>query len=236
MNFKLYPEKHNLKYIAWLLLCCFCNNLLAAEPQFSKEQIQWLESDEEHPTASINEGKLNFLTGKPNKSEHYHENNLWIDKETIQTGWAQLDQCHTNLDAVPALQILYHKDRIRHLKIISKRNIGEASVRGHRIVLTNINKHAKICIQSSSKVFRPITNLHYALTNGPFMRKFLDGYYPLKVSLSIHYPESILKLIKIQPAPQTGWEVQYRKNQVILSGRFEGELRTHLLFKYLPES
>lgn len=225
------------KYIAWLLLCFFYASAAAApaaeNSDFSKQQLEWLESDEEHPTAEVNEGELEFLPGKANKPEHQHDNHLWISQQTISTGWAKLDQCHTNLDAVPDLQIVYHKDRIRNLKIISRRNIAEANVEGHRVVLHNISRHSRICLQAYSRVFWPTTEGHYVLSNGPFMRKFLDGYYPLKVSLNVHYPESLLKLIQIRPAPQTGWEVQYRKNTVILSGRFEGELRTHLLFKHL---
>lgn len=231
--------KNHSKYIAWLLLCFFYTSAAAVpaaeKDGFSKEQLEWLESDEEHPAAQVNEGELEFLPGKANKPEHHHENHLWINQETIRTGWAKLDQCHTNLDAVPDLQIVYHKDRIRNLKIISRRNIADAGVEGHHIVLHNISRNSRICLEAYTRVFWPTTQGYYALTNGPFMRKFLDGYYPLNVSLNVHYPELILKLIEIRPAPQAGWKVQYRKNQVILSGRFEGELRTRLLFKYLPE-
>jgi len=233
--------KNCREYIAWLLLCCLSGGV-AAEPApagtegFTKEQLEWLESEKEHPAIEINEGELEFLADGPDKPEHHHENHIWITRKSIETGWARLEQCHTDLDAVPSLQIVYNEDRVREIKIVSTRNIGHASVYGHKVLLENIARGSKICLEAHSNVLQPAANQHFTVRNGPFMRQFLDGYYPITVTLNIHYPETMLKLITVNPAPQSGWKVEHMKNEVMLKGRFKGRLKTNLLFKRLAQS
>ncbi len=63
--------------------------LLYAEP-FTPEQLEWLESDSEHPVEHVNEGALVFLPLSEN-IEYVHESTLRMGDETIATGWARLD-------------------------------------------------------------------------------------------------------------------------------------------------
>jgi hypothetical protein len=69
----------------------------------------------------------------------------------------------------------------------------------------------------------------YELQNGPFMRRFLDGYYPMRVSLEIEYP-SRLTLADYTPATQPGFSVSTTPGQVVAEAVFEGQLRTRFRF------
>lgn len=205
---------------------------------FTEEQLKWLESEEEHPTAQVNEGALTFLP-TTQETEHLHDNQLWIDQGTIASGWARLRQCHTSLDAVPRLDIVYHPDRIRDLKVISSNSIASAVATGHTIELQDIEPGAEICISATSRVFHPVEStqdgMRYELVNGPFMRQFLDGFYPLQVRIQVNYPQDLLKLVSVSPESQSGWNLRYDAGRIEMQGRFEGKLTTRLIFEKLQE-
>lgn len=224
--------KHLTKYILCLYLAAF--GVLASEPSgFTREQLEWLESDTDHPALSVNEGELEFLDYPADKPEHHHRNHIYITPDSIQTGWTRLEQCHDNLDAVPSLQIVYHRDRVRDLSIVQQHNIERAWVDGHTVQLENIRRNSRICIEANSMTLHRESRTHMTLKNGPFMRQFLDGFYPLRVSLHVHFPGNLLRLVDVLPVNQDGWDVQSHRNKVILGGRFTGKLTTRLRFEIL---
>lgn len=200
---------------------------------FTEEQLQWLESDDDNPSPAleVSEGELAFLPTTARKPEHWHNNRIWIDETSIRTGWTRLHQCHHHLDAVSALQIVYHKARIRNLVITRYKNIAKAFVQGPTVQLQNIKPDSQICISAESRTLSPEDEKHFTLKNGPFMRRFLDGYYPMTVSLVVYYPAHLLKFMSASPAQRPGWTVKKASNQIILHGRFEGRLETRLRFR-----
>lgn len=83
-----------------------------------------------------------------------------------------LYQYHHNIDAVTQAQIVYHKKRARELSTESLRNIDRAWVR----------------VKLSSKALMINDDGTFTLNQSPFMRRFLDGYYPLHVTIEIERP------------------------------------------------
>lgn len=222
------------QYIASLLLACWQPGLYA---EFSQEQLDWLNSDAEHPAMVVNEGELEFISTKPVKAEHQQSMQIRLTHETIDTGWARVDQCHRDLDAVPSLEVVFHKQRVRNLSVTRFSNIERAMVHGNRVLVNNIMRGSEICISAESRLLRSLVDddgyQRFEMKNGPFMRRFLDGYYPLTLSLEVEYPPELLQVASVDPVDQNGWHISYDAGRITMGGRFEGRLVTRVYFKQL---
>jgi hypothetical protein len=166
---------------------------------------------------------------------HHHHNSFVIKQSSIDTGWINLDQCHENLDKIQRVQIVYNADRIRGLRITEQRNIGEARVEGHTVQLTDVKDNARVCINAESRALAIDEDGTYILQNGPFMRKFLDGYFPMRVTIDIQLPDN-LRYIDIEPSEQEGFKVISKKDRLQLDTWFEGRLVTKIKFRRLPNT
>ena len=222
------------QYIACLLLAGWHPGLYA---EFSQEQLDWLNSDAEHPAMAVNEGELEFLSTQPVKAEHHQSMQIRLTQESIDTGWARVEQCHRDLDAVPSLEVVFHKQRVRKLRVTRFSNIEQASVLGNRVLVNNIMRGSEICISAESRLLHSLTDKdgqqRFEMKNGPFMRRFLDGYYPLTLNLEVEYPPEILQMASVQPVDQNGWQISYDAGRITMSGRFEGRLVTRVYFNRL---
>jgi hypothetical protein len=215
-----------------LTLLISAGNSLAQE--YSQQELDnWFNAPPEASADDVNEGELKFLPTHPAKRVHHHSNVLTISDQTIVDGWADLRQCHSNLDIVPATQIVFRADRIRDLRILSYSGIGKAWVAGGTVQLQQVRRNAKICVALKSKVLyqQPDGNLHIA--NGPFMRKFLDGYYPMHVSMEVIVKTNKLRFVDITPKKQRGFKVSIAPHLVKFDAWFEGRLNTLLRFHAL---
>ena len=215
-----------------LLLSLLVSSGLALAQQPTQQEVDdWFNAPSGPLTADVNEGELNFLTKPPAKQVHHHHNVLTISDQTVRDGWAELRQCHSNLDKVPATQIVFREDRVKDLRIISFNGIESATVEGATVQLKQIGENAKVCVILQSKVLykQPDGNLHIA--NGPFMRKFLDGYYPMHVSMEVIVKTKKLRFVDITPGKQTGFKVSIAPKLVSFDAWFEGRLNTLLRFR-----
>jgi hypothetical protein len=208
---------------------------LGSDPSMA-ELERWLESDEMLPpsvsTDHVNEGNLVFLTRPPSRQVHHHQNHLIINAASLRDGWVRLNQCHEHLDRVPRAQIMYNKDRIRDLQIVTSGNIEQSWVEDNSVQLRNIRDNARLCVQAWTRALKANADGSYSLRNGPFMRRFLDGYYPMRVSMQIEYATSGLHLVAMTPERQQGFEVSEREGFLAFDAWFEGRLKTEFLFHH----
>jgi len=181
--------------------------------------------------ALVNEGSLHFLETAPTKPVHHHQNQIVIDRDSLDSGWVSLTQCHDHLDAVPLAQITFREGFIRNLKVDSAVRIEEAWIEGASVQLRNVEPGAKLCLSAQTRAFHDTGNGYYNLTNGPYMRKFLDGYYPMQVTLEIRYPAELLNLIDVTPPAQPGFALDERPGFIRVDTLFEGELQTLIQFE-----
>lgn len=199
------------------------------------ELDKWFESDELYPPADlalhVNEGQLVFLTRKPDRPVHHHQNHLVISQHSLDTGWVWLQQCHDNLDKVARAQILFKADRVRDLQITTNNNIAESWVENNTVQLRDVRAGARLCVTAWTHALEKDADGRYSMRNGPFMRKFLDGYYPMRVTLDIDYTGTGLKLMSISPARQTGFNIDQQAERLSFDAWFEGRLRTELKFQ-----
>jgi hypothetical protein len=190
----------------------------------------WLEAPDFDPS-TVNEGELTLHTEPPPEPVHAHHNRITLTAASLQDGWAGLYQCHTHLDAVPDAQVVFRSGRIRQLEVAKTAAIGRAWVEGHTVQLKDIEPGAELCLRAESRVVTPADN-GFIVRNGPFMRSFLDGYYPMHVTLEIVLPPGDWQLFGSRPASQPGFEVQYVAGTLTADAWFSGMLRTE--FHFLP--
>jgi len=203
---------------------------MATESPSREELERWLDAPPEKSAADVNEGQLVFLSKLPAKPVHHHHNFLVITDSTLADGWAQLIQCHQNLDRVPAAQILFSRDRTRDLEISYQHGIESAWVEGNSVQLKNVGPDAWLCIQALSRALRDNQDGTWTLRNGPFMRKFLDGYYPMHVSMNVVIESPRVHFASILPQTQQGFQVWETPGEVSFDAWFEGRLTTELQF------
>lgn len=202
-----------------LLLILFSNNLPASDP------------DSFFDIFDINEGDLQFLSKEPSPPPHHHSTHIVISESSLETGWVGNRQCHYNLDQVPAMQIVFREGNVRKLEITRAEQIGRTWIAKNTVQLINIGKDAIICITSETKSLKKNSlDNGYEWHGGPYMRRFLDGYFPMRITVAIDYPSDRLVLESIVPA-------ELKLNAVLVPGHirvralFEGILSLTTLFR-----
>ncbi len=197
-----------------------------------EELEKWFNSDTLDPPnyTYVNEGELVFLKIKPEKSVHHHSSLMIIEEKSLNDGWVKMRQCHNNMDVFGEVQIVFKPGRVKQMKVSSAINIEKAWVEGSTIQLVNVQKDASICLEGYSKALTMNDDGSYTLHNGPFMRRFLDGYYPMHVSLDVKYQGTGLKMDEISPGIQDGFTLNSNEEQLGVDAWFEGKLRTKIRF------
>ncbi len=215
-----------------VLLACLPGMAWAASiPPMSPQELDAWFND--RGASGVNEGELNFLASRPDKPVHHHQNIIRITEDSLSSGWTDLEQCHDNLDAVPRAQITFREGYIRNLRVLESRAIDEAWVEGPSVQLRGIQAGAHLCLSAQTRALNNSGGGYFTLNNGPYMRKFLDGYYPMQVSLRLEYPARLLQIIDISPAEQAGFHISQKSGFVNIDTLFEGELRTQMQFERL---
>lgn len=201
-----------------------------APPMDAQEPDAWFNGK---GAGEVNEGMLTFLAMPPSRPVHHHQNRIRISEGSLAGGWTDLEQCHDNMDAVPAAQIAFREGYIRNLRIVESRAIGKAWVKGHTVQLQGVAPGARLCLAAQTRALIDSGSGHFSLHSGPYMRKFLDGYYPMQVSLTLEYPPHLLRVVDIFPAAQPGFRISQKAGSIKIETFFEGELRTLIQFQRL---
>lgn len=208
--------------------------LAEQNPSQADEQQQleeWFEGDLEQQALQVNEGKLEFLDQPPkNKAVHTVTNTITISDTSLKTQWVTLHQCHDNLDPVGRSEIVYQYKHMRNLRLEHYFGMGKAWIENQSVQMEDIDRGASLCVMAEVQILRPGKQGEYTLRNGPYFRKFLDGYYPFHVKLNIHYPQSALTLKTTSPQPQNGFDVQEDNGTLKMDAWFEGQLLVEARF------
>jgi len=194
---------------------------------------EWLDADDdlEARVAKVNGGDLVFLAEPPLDPVHHHHSRITLDPDSLDNGWVTMIQCHSHLDAVPRTQVMYHQTRTRDLSILSYENIKEAWVEGHTVQLADVEHAASICIRARTRTLEFNEDGSFSLRGGPFMRRFLDGYYPMHLSMNIEVPRGYLRFTDTRPQSQDGFHVHETAEGLYVDTWFEGKLYTEIRFE-----
>jgi hypothetical protein len=205
---------------------------LAGERAASTDSFDddWLNSDPEAEHYAINDGQLTFLSQPPQQPVHHYQNTLIVKPESLRDGWVKMIQCHDHLDRFPSVQIVYNRKRTKGLKVDSVTGVGQAWVEDNSVQLRDVKEGARVCVHAQSRALSENGDGTYILRNGPFMRRFLDGYFPMQVSINVQIPEQ-LKFVGMSPAPTDAVELSHDRHSVHYNAWFEGRLNTEIRFK-----
>ncbi|MEW8506949.1 MAG: hypothetical protein AB2598_09605 [Candidatus Thiodiazotropha sp.] len=217
-----------MPFILLLLISLYSSTAPAGDESGELDDDFW-----EADTESVNEGDLEFLDTSPAKPVHHHINRIQINVDSLRNGWVGLNQCHHHLDPVPHLEIVYHPQRIRQIRLLMMENIGTGRVDDSTIVLRDVRKGASICLQAESQSLHPLGEDRYQLRNGPYMRKFLDGYYPMRLTLEVEYPAKLMELTALRPLPLANESIPKSGGKFYWDGWFQGKLFTEIDFNRL---
>ena len=202
--------------------------------EISQEELErWFNSNSMEPPRykEVNDGHLVFLTNNHDKSLHHHHNTLTISRESLDNGWILLEQCHRNIDKVAAAQILFKAERVKNITITKSENINKAWVEDSSVQMEDIRDNAVLCLRANSHSLVKNADGSFSLHNGPFMRRFLDGYFPIRVSLDLNYADTNLILTSVTPQNQSGFKVVEHGGKVHVDTVFEGKLQTEFHFR-----
>ena len=217
--------------LLWVLVMMLMAATAWSATSEEEDDADWFEMDIHKLTREVNEGELEFLTQVPDKAIHHHQNTITIRAQSLLDGWVQLKQCHHDIGNVGRAQILFREGRIRNLRVVEASNIEEAWVEGASVQLQINEKQSTLCIEAESLAMTATEGGSYLISNGPFMRRFLDGYYPMRVSMQIELSDSGLRFNGIKPESQPGFTVQSSDNTISFEALFEGRLRTEIELK-----
>lgn len=190
----------------------------------------WLEDDSEWRALQVNEGQLKFLEAEQLSTILHSDTQLWITDDSVRNGWVKMQQCYRHLDAVGRTDVVYAYTEMRNLEIIRSDKISQASIKHNLIELEDVEQGAELCVKSEVKILHCLSSNICSIKNGPYHRKFLDGYYPYHVSLRVNYPQHYLQFESSEPGGQKGFNVQAFSDRVEIESWFEGELMITLLF------
>lgn len=185
--------------------------------------------DSDFDLLDIGDGELRFLTEAPRKRPHLHHSRIVISSDSLRTGWAHTKQCHYHLDQVSALQVVFRPGRVRNLRILRADNVGKAWVEGASVQLENVGADAVLCIANEHLALTRASDGSFDWRGGPYMRRFMDGYFPMQVQLVLDYPDSLLRMYSIEPVALK-FHMLDNPGQIRLDALFEGRLDVEVRF------
>ncbi|WP_455205787.1 hypothetical protein [Kaarinaea lacus] len=205
----------------------------AGSQELTEEELEkwFLDDTRSHPfNTDVNEGQLELLAKPPEQAVLHSQNRFTITKQSLEDGWVQMHQCYRNLDAVPAMEVVYQYKNLKDLTVASVSGIEKAWVEDQSVQLLNTAKGAVLCIDATVQILYRHQARLYVLKNGPFQRKFLDGYYPMRVTLHVIYPSNLLRYDSVSPPPQKGVKLENSHDSVAVDIWFAGRLFTEINF------
>lgn len=195
---------------------------------------EWLDGDAEQRAIEVNEGTLEFYPHPPATRVYHYDNRITVTGKSLVDGWVEMRQCHDHLDPVSRVEIVFSRSRLRDLQVISSQGIGKAWVEGATVQLADVQSGARLCLRAKSRALSFGADGDYVLRNGPYMRRFLDGYYPMHVTMKVRLPAAGMTLVRVSPRTQPGFRVQQRGGAIWLDAWFTGRLVTELHLRPAP--
>ncbi|MGB5178184.1 MAG: hypothetical protein WBP44_05580 [Gammaproteobacteria bacterium] len=196
----------------------------------SDDPEAWLQQDDDSRVRQVNEGTLDFLHDAQDRRVLQTRNWLTITPGSLHNGWVALYQCQSNLDPVAAVEVVYRYHGLRNLRVVSSRRIERARVEQNSVQLEQVQEGGEVCIEAEVQVLKPDGADGYTLQSGPFHRRFLDGYYPVRLDYRIHWPADRLQLASVHPQQQEGFTISDQPGELRIDTLFEGKLTIAIRF------
>ncbi len=208
------------------LALCLATATAAAQPSADGA---W--PDDTTPALSVNEGELVFIPAPVDIRPLHADTELRLDAASAATGWVGMRQCYRHLDKIAKTEISYSYREIRNLRVTHSDNIGATRLDAQSLVLTDVTADATICVAADVRILRALGDNRYELQNGPYHRRFFDGYYPYHVSLRINHADSSLQPAAVTPVAQPGFGIVRNSDELEIETWFKGILTIRIEFE-----
>lgn len=197
----------------------------------AQAEDDWPEDDPPRNPHQVGAGELQFIVSAESATWLHSDSHLSIRPQSLHDGWVGLFQCYENLDAVADVEVVYHYREMRALRVVSSKHIARAIAGESAVRLHDVGRQARLCIAADVKILERLNDGHFRLRNGPFHHRFLDGYFPMRVTLGIDYPDDRLVFTRLKPQPRAGLALEADKAHVGVDTRFSGVLELEFRFR-----
>lgn len=179
---------------------------------------------------------LRFLANRPDPDAYWYESTVHISPDSLDTGVVRMDTCHHRLDATQRIVIAFNADRVQTLEVLSSTGLEKAEVLGKRVELAGVKTGANVCVGITSRALDATEPGQWRLQAGPLMRRYLDGYLPMRAHLTVHWPAELLRLQSTEPAAQAGVSLLQQSGIAELDVTFAGRLRPQFVLERREDS
>lgn len=201
------------------------------------EERAWLEDDSALDAMTVNDGQINWVSADQTTGKYYLENKITVIPDSLKTGWVRFIQCHNQLDPFYKVEVQYHSENTRNLQVQSHDLIDKVNIDNvnQAAVLIEVKKGAKVCISGESKTMKA-NDKGYVIQRGPYMRKFLDGYYPMYLKESLDWSQTPIELEQTNIQTQPGRSFQYSQANKTLTAEYWFEGRLMPTYEYIDKN
>ncbi len=206
------------------------NIVLAASPMFPA-----FADDELDALMEIADEAFRPVTRPLDRPVFLHSKALKVTPESLNGGWVRNYQCHRHFATTPALEIVFPAGAIRDIEIVESSALGHVQVDGPTVLLEGVQGNSTLCFRSENRLLETADAGAYRLRAGPFFHRFLDGYFPMDVELTVTFPGPV-EVLHVSPPAAPGIDVTISDRKLTLRSRFEGTLWVEILFRKRTES
>ncbi len=165
------------------------------------------------------------------KEVHQIRMDLIHTPQSLENGWVKMSQCHRNMAPTGRSSVDFKPERIRALKLLSFKEIGRAWIGegGISVEMEEVSRGNEICLEGEVRSVY-LDGDTYHQKSGPYYLRFLDGFFPLKLDLTVDSSQSGVRVSAVHPSSVPYMVDQYRLRIDLL---FEGRLNLDFTLQQL---
>ena len=175
--------------------------------------------DAEWDEPVIHDEPLRLFATPPVEPAPHITSRLTLDPATP---WVAITQCHRGMEPFPRVEVVYRYERMRELRVTSSEKIDGTRVVGNSVQLDGVERNATLCVELEAAILHSDGDGGYRLHQGPYHRRFLDGWFPLRLTLEIR--GGALRITAMEPPPEPGLSLTQSEEGAVIEALFAGEL------------
>ncbi len=189
-------------------------------------------ADEVDQLLDIGGPRFEPLATAPDEAVFLHAKVLTLTRESLTSGWVGNHQCHRRFAAVPALDVVFPAGAVDAIEILEADGIGQAWSDDQGVYSRHVTPDSRLCFRSRNRLLvRDVGGGGYHMLVGPFFYRFLDGYFPMRMDLTVRYPAALLRSRRVTPDGPPDVEVRHGPGEIRVTSVFRGELWVEFWFE-----
>jgi hypothetical protein len=177
------------------------------------------------------EGEIKFLKERPDPGAYSFQSRVKITPLSLENGSVDIATCHTQLDPIRKVVIVFNPERVQAIAVKSMSKIAAVEIKGNQVTLTDVERGATVCIDLRSRALDKIADSTYQLNAGPLMRRYFDGYLPMSAQLRVDWPKDMFTVQSTLPEKKEGVQVTEGNDGMQLDVIFAGKMTAQIVLK-----